>query len=53
MVFAQQVNGNGNDAVSRFGSYSPVGEDGKSKARKLGLWNILTDGPLLARCRGQ
>jgi acyl-CoA dehydrogenase len=39
-VYAQQVNANGYDAASRFGTHPPVIEDLKVKAHKLGLWNM-------------
>ncbi|OAL33659.1 hypothetical protein AYO20_06997 [Fonsecaea nubica] len=39
-VFAQQINQNGGDIVSRFDAHPQVIEDLKVKARKLGLWNM-------------
>ncbi|EXJ64241.1 acyl-CoA dehydrogenase [Cladophialophora yegresii CBS 114405] len=39
-VFAQQINEKGHDTVSRFDSHPQVIEDLKTKARKLGLWNM-------------
>ena len=40
VVFAQQINKDGSDAVSRFNAHPQVIEDLKTKARKLGLWNM-------------
>ncbi|KIW24285.1 uncharacterized protein PV07_10012 [Cladophialophora immunda] len=39
-VFAQQLNQKGGDTVSRFDAHPQVIEDLKTKARKLGLWNM-------------